>query len=134
VSEHVPKGSIHELELVQIDGKGDHFYVYWRKLPIGSLRRFVRMPTPPRHANDETRRRLREEFRLRRGKWYDPHGRLREPVDSKEEGARRLLDRFLANPRDTPLVRAAIRGDVAEVERLMAELGRPGTTEDGRTR
>ncbi len=103
------------------DVKGPALFVCWRKVVVGMVRPVSTVPPIGRGVSAQERKALREEYRQRLGKWYDPFtgGGY---YDTKEEAARELVLRVLRSAGESPLIQAALREDYAEVERLQRQV------------
>jgi len=103
------------------DIKGPALFVFWRKVAVGMVRPVNAVPRLGRGVAAEERKALRDEYRKRLGKWYDPFtgGGY---YDTKEEAARELVLRVLRSASQSPLIQAALREDYAEVKRLLRQV------------
>ncbi len=103
------------------DIKAPALFVCWRKVVVGMVRPVETIPRIGRSVRAQERKALREEYRKRLGKWYDPFtgGGY---FDTKEEAARHLVLRVLRSAGQSPLIQAALREDYAEVERLRRQV------------
>jgi hypothetical protein len=116
------------------DGPFYVYLVYWRKCPVGTVKRLNRIPKYHKLATEEEKAEIRRLFKPNVGKWYNYWRSPTGPFfDSKEDAARQVILRLIADPasQDFPMFRAAIIGDTAEVERLMKEIHDRVTVEDG---
>jgi hypothetical protein len=103
------------------DIKGPALFVVWREVPVGMIRPVDTVPPVGRGVPAEERKTLRDEYKTRLGKWYDPFtgGGY---YDTKEEAARELVLRVLRTAGDSPFIQAALRQDDAEVVRLKQQI------------
>jgi hypothetical protein len=103
------------------DLKGPALLVHWRGVPMGFIRPVTRFPRRNPGISVQAWAPVREEYKKRLGKW---HASLIGGgfFDTKEEAARHLVSRTLEATGDMPLIKAALRKDYKEVDRLLREI------------
>jgi len=103
------------------DIRGPALLVHWRHIPIGFIRPLKRTPKSHKTLSADSRAEIRKAYKSFIGKWHAPlfGGGY---FDTKEDAARHIIARTLNFSADMPLIKAAMREDHAEVDRLLAEM------------